>query len=152
MSDVRGSVHHNTRWAKSRYTVIYYILYCVIWDPVRPLCHMGHFTSNVSYGTLYVHFAIWDTVGPLCHMGHCTSTVSYGTLYIHCVIWDTVRPLCHMGHCTSTVSHGTLYVHCVTWDTVRPLDVHGSVHHNINPIEITNKMRPRGRIYYSDVS
>jgi hypothetical protein len=32
------------------------------------------------------------------------------------------------------------------------LDVHGSVHHNINRIEITNKMRPCSRIYYSKVS
>jgi len=32
------------------------------------------------------------------------------------------------------------------------LDVHGSVHHNINLIEITNKMRPCSRIYYSNVS
>jgi hypothetical protein len=32
------------------------------------------------------------------------------------------------------------------------LDVHGSVHHNINLTEITNKMRPRSRIYYSSVS
>jgi len=30
--------------------------------------------------------------------------------------------------------------------------VHGSVHHNINCIEITNKMRPCSRIYYSNVS
>ena len=32
------------------------------------------------------------------------------------------------------------------------LDVHGSVHHNIHLIEITNKMRPCSRIYYSIVS
>jgi len=32
------------------------------------------------------------------------------------------------------------------------LDVHGSVHHNINRIEITNKMRQCSRIYYSNVS
>ena len=32
------------------------------------------------------------------------------------------------------------------------LDVHGSVHHNTNSIEITNKMRPCSRIYYSNVS
>ena len=32
------------------------------------------------------------------------------------------------------------------------LDVHGSVHHNINLIEINNKMRPCSRIYYSNVS
>jgi len=31
------------------------------------------------------------------------------------------------------------------------LDVHGSVHLNINLIEITNKMRPCSRIYYSNV-
>jgi hypothetical protein len=31
-------------------------------------------------------------------------------------------------------------------------DVHGSVHYNINRIEITNKMRPCSRIYYSNVS
>jgi hypothetical protein len=31
------------------------------------------------------------------------------------------------------------------------LDVHGSVH-NINRIEITNKMQPCSRIYYSNVS
>jgi len=31
------------------------------------------------------------------------------------------------------------------------LDVHVSVHHNINRIEITNKMRPCSRIYYSIV-
>ena len=31
-------------------------------------------------------------------------------------------------------------------------DVHGSMHHNINLIEITNKMRPCSRIYYSNVS
>jgi hypothetical protein len=31
-------------------------------------------------------------------------------------------------------------------------DVHESVHHNINPTEITNKMRPCRRIYYSSVS
>jgi hypothetical protein len=31
------------------------------------------------------------------------------------------------------------------------LDVHGSVHHNINRIEITNKMGPCSRIYYSSV-
>ena len=30
-------------------------------------------------------------------------------------------------------------------------DVHGSVHHNTNRIEITNKMRPCSRIYYSSV-
>jgi MOSC domain-containing protein YiiM len=32
------------------------------------------------------------------------------------------------------------------------LDVHGSVHHNINLIEITKKMQPCSRIYYSNVS
>jgi len=32
------------------------------------------------------------------------------------------------------------------------LDVHRSVHQNINLIEITNKMRPCSRIYYSNVS
>jgi hypothetical protein len=32
------------------------------------------------------------------------------------------------------------------------LDVHESVHHNVNLIEITNKMRPCSRIYYSNVS
>jgi len=35
---------------------------------------------------------------------------------------------------------------------LKRVDVHGSVHHNINLIEITNKMRPRSRIYYSSVS
>jgi len=30
------------------------------------------------------------------------------------------------------------------------LDVHGSVHHNINLMEITNKMRPCSKIYYSN--
>ena len=35
---------------------------------------------------------------------------------------------------------------------VMSLDVHGSVHHNINPTEITNNMRPCSRIYYSNVS
>ena len=33
-----------------------------------------------------------------------------------------------------------------------PLDIHGSVHYNTNRIEITNKMRPCSRIYYSNVS
>jgi hypothetical protein len=32
------------------------------------------------------------------------------------------------------------------------LDVHGSMHHNINLIEINNKMPPYSRIYYSNVS
>jgi hypothetical protein len=32
------------------------------------------------------------------------------------------------------------------------LDVHGSIHHNINRTEITNKMRLCSRIYYSNVS
>jgi len=32
------------------------------------------------------------------------------------------------------------------------LDVHGSVLHNINLIEVTSKMRPCSRIYYSNVS
>jgi len=32
------------------------------------------------------------------------------------------------------------------------LHVHGSVHLNINIVEITNKMQPRSRIYYSNVS
>ena len=32
------------------------------------------------------------------------------------------------------------------------LDVHGSVHRNIILIERTNKMQPRSRIYYSNVS
>jgi hypothetical protein len=32
------------------------------------------------------------------------------------------------------------------------LDIHGSLHHNINLIEITNKIRPCSRIYYSNVS
>ena len=31
-------------------------------------------------------------------------------------------------------------------------DVHGSMHRNTNLTEITNKMRPCGRIYYSNVS
>jgi len=31
------------------------------------------------------------------------------------------------------------------------LDVHGSVHHNINRIETSKKMRPCSRIYYSNV-
>jgi hypothetical protein len=31
-------------------------------------------------------------------------------------------------------------------------DVHGSVHRNIKLIEKTNKMQPRSRIYYSNVS
>jgi hypothetical protein len=32
------------------------------------------------------------------------------------------------------------------------VDIHGSMHHNINLIEITNKMRPCSRIYYSNVT
>jgi hypothetical protein len=32
------------------------------------------------------------------------------------------------------------------------LDVHGSVHHSINHLETTNKMRPCIKIYYSNVS
>jgi hypothetical protein len=32
------------------------------------------------------------------------------------------------------------------------LDVHKSLHHNINIIEITNKLRLCSRIYYSSVS
>ena len=36
--------------------------------------------------------------------------------------------------------------------TVTGFDVHGSVHHNINRIEITNKMRQCNRIYYFNVS
>jgi len=32
------------------------------------------------------------------------------------------------------------------------LDVHRSVHRNINLIEITNKMRPCSKVYYSSVS
>jgi hypothetical protein len=32
------------------------------------------------------------------------------------------------------------------------LDVHGSVYHSITYLEITNKMRPHIRIYYSNVS
>jgi hypothetical protein len=31
-------------------------------------------------------------------------------------------------------------------------DDHGSVHHNTNRIEITNKLRPGSGIYYSSVS
>jgi hypothetical protein len=31
------------------------------------------------------------------------------------------------------------------------LDVHGSVHHSINPTEITNRTQPCTRIYYSNV-
>jgi len=44
-----------------------------------------------------------------------------------------------------------------TWETVcatvdyDSLDVHGSVRHNINHTEITNKMQPCTRIYYSNV-
>ena len=37
-----------------------------------------------------------------------------------------------------------------TWNDI--FDVRGSVHHNTNRIEITNKMRPCSRIYYSNVS
>jgi hypothetical protein len=37
-------------------------------------------------------------------------------------------------------------------ERVLKFDVHGSVHHNINLIEITNKMRPFSTIYYSNVS
>jgi len=40
----------------------------------------------------------------------------------------------------------------ITQRVVVILDVHGSVHHNINLIEITNKMRPCSRIYYFGVS
>jgi hypothetical protein len=36
--------------------------------------------------------------------------------------------------------------------TVNVVDVHGSVHHTRNDVEITNKMRPCIRIYYSIVS
>jgi len=39
-----------------------------------------------------------------------------------------------------------------TYRTIICLDVHGSVHHNTNRIETTNKMRSCSRIYYSDVS
>ena len=35
--------------------------------------------------------------------------------------------------------------------TVDAFDVHGSVHHSTNHIEITNKMQPRTRIYYCSV-
>jgi len=35
---------------------------------------------------------------------------------------------------------------------IREIDVHRSVHHNINLIEVNNKMRPCSRIYYSSVS
>jgi hypothetical protein len=45
---------------------------------------------------------------------------------------------------THTHTHTTFY-----YDK---LDVHGSVHHNINRIEITNQMQPCSRIYYSNVS
>jgi hypothetical protein len=30
------------------------------------------------------------------------------------------------------------------------MHIHGSVHHNINLTEVTNKMRPCSRIYYSN--
>ena len=38
------------------------------------------------------------------------------------------------------------------WLESAKLDVHGSMHHNINLIEITNKMQPCSRIYYFSVS
>jgi hypothetical protein len=38
-----------------------------------------------------------------------------------------------------------------TVNTVRKVDVHGSVHHSIDYIEITNKMQLFTRIYYSSV-
>jgi len=37
-------------------------------------------------------------------------------------------------------------------DIIWQFDVHGSVHHSINYLEITNKMRQSIRIYYSNVS
>ena len=40
---------------------------------------------------------------------------------------------------------------CPFFNTVCELDVRGSVHHNINLIERTNKMQPCSRIYYSNV-
>jgi len=43
----------------------------------------------------------------------------------------------------SSISRSTTFI---------KLDVHGSLHHNINLIEITNQMGPCIRIYYSDVS
>jgi hypothetical protein len=48
----------------------------------------------------------------------------------------------------STVVDGTIIL---KW-SLQKLDVHGSAHHNINLTEMTNKIRPCSRIYYSSVS
>jgi len=40
------------------------------------------------------------------------------------------------------VGHYTVHV-----EAIHELDVHGSVHHNTNRIEITKKMRPCSKIY-----
>ena len=50
--------------------------------------------------------------------------------YILCICWLYVVDICKM--------------HCRHSFKIRQLDVHGSVHHNINLIEITNMMRPCG--------
>jgi hypothetical protein len=45
-----------------------------------------------------------------------------------------------------------IYHACMRARTYTQFDIHGSVHHNTNRIEITNKMRPCSRIYYSNAS
>jgi len=42
-------------------------------------------------------------------------------------------------------------VSCLKAVAIYIFDVHGSVHHSTNHLEITNKMRPYVRIYYSNV-
>jgi hypothetical protein len=43
-------------------------------------------------------------------------------------------------------------VHELVLNKINKCDVHRSVHHSINHLEGTNKMRPRIRIYYCNVS
>jgi hypothetical protein len=54
----------------------------------------------------------------------------------------------NVGNCSH--ADGLQYPRRLTY-SVYKLDVHGSVHHNTNHIEIINKMQPCTRIYYSNV-
>jgi hypothetical protein len=65
----------------------------------------------------------------------------HALLYLHNQMYN----LCHQNSVSSCIS---VYSSAVLLER---LDIHGSLHHSIEHIEITNKMRLRIRIYYSTV-
>jgi hypothetical protein len=70
---------------------------------------------------------------------------------VHVNLHTIIKYLRCIGYAVRKLKKGYCWTTKIYTTTESSLDVHGSVHHSTNHIEITNKMQPCNRIYYSNV-